>query len=99
MHNDYIGGELLLNSDGPWIKKEKQKQGKLGATAITAINESTLDNSTGDLNFTLTFNGAFDNDDKACFSVIAEYEGNPAFIPNDSNPNISKRRSFYKGHD
>ncbi len=92
----YIGGELLLNSDGPWIKKEKQKQGKLRATDITAINESTLDSSTGDLNFTLTFNGAFDNDDKVCFSVIAEYEGNPTFIPNDSNPILQKDDHFTK---
>jgi hypothetical protein len=91
----YIGGELLLNSDGPWIKKEKQKQGKLRATDIMAINKSTLNTSTGELTFILTFNGAFDNNDEACYSVTAEYKGNPKLIPT-TNPILQKDDHFTK---
>ena len=92
----YIGGELLLNSDGPWIKKEKDehKQGELRATDITAINTSTLNTSTGELKFTLTFNGSFDNNDAACYSVTAEYKGNPTLIPDASNPILQKDDHF-----
>ena len=90
----YIGGELLLNSDGPWIKKEKNKQGALRATDITAINQSTLNTSTGELNFTLEFSGSFDNNDAACYSVIAGYEGDPTLIPDASNPILQKDDHF-----
>jgi hypothetical protein len=95
-YTTYIGGELLLNSDGPWIKKEKEehKQGGLRATDITAINTSTLNTSTGELNFTLTFSGSFDNNDAACYSVTAEYLGNPILIPDASNPILQKDDHF-----
>ena len=92
----YIGGELLLNSDGPWIEEEKEnhKQGGLRATDVTAINESILHPSTGELSFTLTFSGSFDNNDAACYSVTAEYEGNPTLIPDASNPILQKADHF-----
>ena len=91
----YIGGELLLNSDGPWIKKEREdhKQGGLRATDVTAINQSTL-KTTGELDFTLTFSGSFDNNDAACYSVIAEYLGTPILIPDASNPILQKDDLF-----
>jgi hypothetical protein len=91
----YIGGELLLNSDGPWIKEEKEehKQGGLRATDITATNQSTLNPTTGELNFTLTFSGSFDNNDAACYSVTADYAGNPTLIP-DVSPILQKDDHF-----
>ena len=90
----YIGGELLLNSDGPWIKEEKEnhKQGGLRATDVTAINESILYPS-GDLNFTLTFSGSFDNNDAACYSVTAEYAGIPTLVP-VASPILQKADHF-----
>ena len=92
----YIGGELLLNSDGPWIKEEKEnhKQGGLRATDITATNHSILNPSTGEVDFTLTFSGSFDNNDAACYSVTAHYVGNPTLIPNESNPILQKDAYF-----
>jgi hypothetical protein len=92
----YIGGELLLNSDGPWIKEEKEehKQGGLRATDITASNHSFLNQSTGYLQFTLKFSGSFDNNDAACYSVTAEYEGDPTLIPDASNPILQKDDHF-----
>jgi hypothetical protein len=91
----YIGGELLLNSDGPWIKEEKEnhKQGGLRATDVTAINQSTL-KTTGELDFTLTFSGSFDNNDAACYSVTAEYKDIPTLIPDPSNPILQKADHF-----
>jgi hypothetical protein len=90
----YIGGELLLNSDGPWIKEEKEnhKQGGLRATDVTAINQSTL-KTTGELDFTLTFSGSFDNNDAACYSVTAEYADFPMLIP-DASPILQKDDHF-----
>jgi len=92
----YIGGELLLNSDGPWIKKEKEehKQGGLRATDITASNHSFLNQSTGYLQFTLKFSGSFDNNDAACYSVTAKYADNPTLIPDASNPILQKDDLF-----
>jgi len=91
----YIGGELLLNSDGPWIKKEREdhKQGGLRATDVTAINQSTL-KTTGELDFTLTFSGSFDNNDAACYSITAEYAGFPTLVPDASNPILQKDDHF-----
>jgi len=67
----YIGGELLLNSDGPWLKHSK-----LIATDITATNASSFP-APGELKFSLTFSGIFDNDPDLCFSAIATYDGTP----------------------
>ena len=53
----YTGGELILNSRGPWLDC-----GKLVASDIKATNTSWYD-AGGNLNFHLTFAGEFDNCD------------------------------------
>jgi len=69
----YVGGELLLNSGGPWLKKDKQ----LRASDITATNVSLSNATLTQLEYTLTFSGRFDNDPDLCFDVTAEYAGFP----------------------
>jgi hypothetical protein len=75
----YIGGELILDSTGPW----GAKYGKLIATGITALNVATQKDA-GALGYTLTFNGRFDNDCDLCFSVTAVYDGTPTVVFLDS---------------
>ncbi len=68
----YVGGKLVLNSQGPWLNF-----GKLKATDITATNSSHMDHSTGVLDFVLTFSGTFKNHPGVSFEVEARYTGVP----------------------
>lgn len=71
----YVGGQLILDSPGPWAK-----HGKLVATGITAMNVAKQLSFPGPLEFTLTFNGKFDNDPDLCFEVEAQYKGTPTVV-------------------
>jgi len=68
----YIGGELILNSSGPWLNR-----GKLKATNIEATNYSIFDPNTGYLQFKIEFCGEFDNAPGTYFKVVAWYNGQP----------------------
>ncbi len=68
----YVGGELLLNSRGPWLSR-----GKLLARDITATNSSAFNPDTGELDFVLTFSGQFENRPDVSFAVEARYLGVP----------------------
>jgi hypothetical protein len=71
----YIGGQLILDSPGPWAR-----HGKLVATGITALNVAKQSSFPGPLEFTLTFGGKFDNDPDLCFKVEAKYAGTPKVV-------------------
>lgn len=84
----YVGGELILNSSGPWLNKKKLK-----ATGITATNYSKFDNTTGHLQFSLTFGGKFDKVE-VYYAVLAEYDGYPDFKYDEYGEPV-----FQRGYD
>ena len=67
----YEGGDLVLNSKGPWLNA-----GILKATGIVATNQS-ISLVGGCLDFNLTFSGEFDNMPGLFFEVEATYSGCP----------------------
>jgi len=71
----YTGGELTLNSKGPWLDS-----GILKAKQITATNESYV-TAAGELVFEITFSGSFSKAPGASgtvtFEVVAMYQGTP----------------------
>jgi hypothetical protein len=67
----YEGGQLILNSKGPWLAKGKPYKAK----GLRAVNYSTFDGDTGFLKFKLVVDGEFK--DGNCFQVIATYAGYP----------------------
>ncbi len=67
----YIGGELILNSSGPWLNKKKLK-----ATNIPAVNVSQMNAGTGELTFEIVFGGQFDGSE-VYYMVMAYYSGIP----------------------
>ncbi len=72
----YVDGRLTLNSQGPWLERKALK-----ASDITAINVSSYDQTTGELEFELTFSGYFDNQPDLYFEVVATYFGVPEMNP------------------
>jgi hypothetical protein len=88
----YIGGELTLNSAGPWAKKMKGKKPfrTLKASDITATNVSTFHSPTGTLKFTITFGGDFDNADFS-YCARATYEGVPQIKFDDDGKPVFQR--------
>ena len=85
----YVGGELVLNSSGPWLNK-----GKLKDTAILALNDSLFDAATGHLEFHLLFGGQFD-DTGYFYRVDAFYIGEPRIqIDEEGNWIFQRDRLF-----
>jgi hypothetical protein len=84
----YIGGELILNSSGPWLNKKKLK-----ATKLIANNRSTMNQTTGVLNFEMTILGKFDKED-VYFGILVEYEGEPQLKVDEYGAPV-----FQRGYD
>jgi hypothetical protein len=88
--SSYSGGELILNSGGPWLKS-----GVLIDEDIEEINNTyTIDGQT--LEFTLTFCGEFDNAPGTHYMMEANYDGEPK-VKLDRNGDPVFRKGF--GYD
>jgi hypothetical protein len=86
----YTGGELILNSAGPWLQR-----GTLIDKDIEEIkNTYTVDGQT--MEFKLTFCGEFDNAPGTHYKMEATYNGEPK-VKLDRNGNMMFRRGF--GYD
>lgn len=86
----YVGGELILNSSGPWLNK-----GKLKDTAILALNDSKFDAATGHLEFHLVFGGQFD-DTGYFYRVDVSYMGEPRIHIDEEGNWIFQRDSLFE---
>ncbi|MFA9454817.1 MAG: hypothetical protein ACERK6_12980, partial [Candidatus Aminicenantaceae bacterium] len=85
----YVGGDLILNSSGPWLNK-----GKLKDTGIMALNHSISNETTGNLKFHLVFGGQFD-DTGYFYRVDAWYDGEPRMsVENEGGSGFQRGSDF-----
>jgi hypothetical protein len=88
----YIGGELVINSTRD--DTDIFVNNKLKDTDITATNISTYDSTTGQLDFSLTFSGDFDNAPYH-YEVEVNYSGIPEMVLDGKGNVVFQRGSEF----